>query len=497
MRKGFSFLVPMFLLAVLSFSTCSTKEYIKLVAIGDSLTMGIQDAGLVKDYQLNNFPYLIAKQMGLDDSLEQPYVTPPGFGSPPFAEPLKFENGRIITTYLEEGIGQLALLMKLLPLLENLSLERPYDNLGVGGAWLHDIRHTTSYDNSVVPGNFLFDLVLRNTFNPDFGNTTVLQQAIELEPTIVLLWIGNNDILRAVMEGGDTSQITDSTEFRNEFTLLLSDLQAQTEAAVFVANIPGHLAIMQILENIFQIVDGFQSNVPVPVLFDTETILPINFGDPGSLQYIPLLTVEGTDVDPVEYFVQEAIEGYLGQGLGIPTADDLLSMGLALDQDGADALFLEIQSAMVDAGVTMDTGVGVPFTEDLTITESEFTDILTALAEFNVILQDVSFQFDVPLVDINHLWNPENEGAFGGYSGAFVLDDPENTVFSLDGVHPNNLGHAIIANAFIDMINEELQMGIPKLNPEDFKGQYAPYTGTGIKRGSIQALTGVRDFFIR
>jgi len=385
----------MFLLAVLSFSTCSIKEEnIKLVAIGDSLTMGIQDAGLVKDYQLNNFPYLIAKQMGLDDSFEQPYVTPPGFGSPPFAEPLKFENGRIIVTYLEEGIGQLALLMKLLPLLENLSLERPYDNLGVGGAWLHDIRHTTSHNNSVVPGNFLFDLVLRNIFNPDFGNTTMLQQAIELKPTIVLLWIGNNDILRAVMEGGDTSQITDSTEFRNEFTSLLCDFQTHTEATVFVANIPGHLAIMHILDNIFQIVNGFQSNVPVPVLFDTETILPINFGDAGSPPYIPLLTVEGTVEDPVEYFVQEAIEGYLGQGLGIPNADDLLSMGLAADQAGADDLFLEIQDAMEAAGVTMDTGVGIPFTGDLTITESEFTDILTALAEFNVIIQDVSSQLE-------------------------------------------------------------------------------------------------------
>ena len=311
MRRDFSFLVSVFLLAALFFSTCSTKEYIKLVALGDSLTMGIQDAGLVKDYQLNNFPYLIAKQMGLGDDFEQPYVTPPGFGSPPFAEPLKFENGRIIATYLEEGTSQLELLMKLLPLLENLSLERPYDNLGVGGAWLHDIRHTTSHSNSVVPGNFLFDLVLRNSFSHDFGNTTVLQQAIELRPTIVLLWIGNNDILRAVMEGGDTSQITDSAEFREEFASLLSDLDAHTEAAVFMANIPEYLAFMHILDDIFQIVDGFKDNVPVPVLFDTETILPIDFGDPGSPLYIPLLTVEGNSEDPVEYFVQEAIEGYL------------------------------------------------------------------------------------------------------------------------------------------------------------------------------------------
>jgi len=209
------------------------------------------------------------------------------------------------------------------------------------------------------------------------------------------------------------------------------------------------------------------------------------------------LTVEGTDVNPVEYFVQEAIEGYLEQGLGIPGADDLISMGLAADQGEADALFLDIQSAMETAGVTMGQDVGTPFAEDYTITESEFTDILNAVAAFNVILQDVSSQFNVPLVDINHLWNPENDGAFYGYSGAFVLDDPENTIFSLDGVHPNNLGHAIIANAFIDKINEELEMEIPSLNLEDFKGQYVPYMGTGIQKHTIRALTGVRNFFIQ
>lgn len=497
MRKGISFLFPTCLLALLSFSTCSTtEEDTKLVAIGDSITMGIQDAGLVKNYQLNNFPYLIAKQMGLGDTFEQPYVSPPGFGNPPFAEPLRFENGRIIATYIEGETNMFALLLKIFPLLENISLERPYDNLGVGGAWLHDIRRTTSYENSVAPDNYLFDLVLRN-FNSEFGNTTVLQQAIELEPTIILLWIGNNDILRAVMEGGDTSQITDSADFRNEFTALLSELQAYTEASIFMANIPGYLAFMHILDDIFQTVNGFQSNVPVPILFNTETIQPIDFGDAGSPLYIPLLTLEGTDVDPVEFLVQDAIEGYLQEGLGIPNANDILDMGLAADESEAEDLFLEIQAAMNASGVTMGTGVGIPFSEDLTITESEFTDIFEAITEFNVILEDLSSQFNIPLVDINHLWNPENEGAFGGYSGAFVLDDPENTIFSLDGVHPNNLGHAIIANAFINKINEELQMGIQKVNPEDFKGQYAPYTGAGIKKSTIQALTGVRDFYIQ
>jgi len=484
--------------AVLFFNTCTTNdEQVKLVAIGDSLTMGIQDSGLVKDYQLHSFSYLIATQMGLGNGFEQPYVAAPGFGTPPYAEPLKLENGRIISTYLEEGIGTLALLLRLMPLLENLSLPRPYDNLGVGGAWLHDIRHTTGNSNSVVPGNYLFDLVLRNSFNSDFGNTTVLQQAVMLNPAIVLLWIGNNDILRAVMEGGDDSQITDSAEFRNEFSMLLSDLQAQTEAEVFVANIPAYLAFTHILDDIFQVVDDYMSGVPVPVLFDPDTILPLDFGDTGSPLYIPILTDEGDGDDPVEYFVQEAIEGYLEQGLGIPDADDLVSMGLAANQDDADDLFLDIQSALDAVGVTVGPDVGTPFSEDYTITESEFADILDAVADFNVIIEGLCSQFDVPLVDINHLWNPDNEGAFYGYSGEFVLDDPENTVFSLDGVHPNNLGHAIIANAFIEKINEALEMNIPALNLEDYKGQYVPYMGMGVQKSTIQALSGVKDFFVR
>jgi lysophospholipase L1-like esterase len=452
--------------------------------------MGIQDSGLVKDYQLHSYSYLIAMQMGIGSSYEQPYVTAPGFGTPPYAEPLKLENGRIAATYLEEGLGGFALLLRYLQRLENLALARPYDNLGVGGAWLHDVRHTTSNANSVLPGNYLFDVVLRNSFNPDFENTTMLEQAVQLNPNIILLWIGNNDILRAVMEGGDTGSITGETAFRNEYVSLLTDLQTQTDAAVFMANIPEHLAFTYILDDIFQIVDGYQITVPVPVLFDPDTILPINFGDVANPSYIPILTDEGSDEDPVEYFVQEAIEGYLEQGLGIPDADDLLSMGLGVD-------YATMQSALNSAGMTIGPDIGTPFSEDYTITESEFTDILAAVAAFNVILQDVSTQFNVPLVDINHLWNPENDGAFYGYSGEFVLDNPENTIFSLDGVHPNNLGHAVVANAFIERMNETLEMEIPPLDLEDYKGQYVPYMGAGVQSRSMRALSGVKEFFIR
>lgn len=243
----------------------------------------------------------------------------------------------------------------------------------------------------------LFDIVLRN-FNPFFGNTTALQQAIQLEPEITLMWLGNNDILGSVMAGGDPELITGIDDFRSEFTLVLSELQNKTSAEIFMANISGYLPIAFAFDGIFQFIEGFSPD-KIPVLFDCETFIPINFAEQGEL-YIPLLIEKVY----VKFLLLTAFIDYLEEDMGIPDEQDFIDMGFT----DTDALI----SAMEVAGLN---------------TEGDSVDI--------------------PLVDINSIWDPEKEGAFGGYSGEFVLDDPVNTTFSLDGIHPNNLGHAIIANA--------------------------------------------------
>ena len=77
---------------------------IKLVAIGDSITMGIQDVGLVKDYQLNDYPYLIAKQLGNEGKFKQPLISRPGFGIPPYKSPLKLENDTITMEFYDKDL---------------------------------------------------------------------------------------------------------------------------------------------------------------------------------------------------------------------------------------------------------------------------------------------------------------------------------------------------------------------------------------------------------
>jgi hypothetical protein len=70
--------------------------------------------------------------------------------------------------------------------------------------------------------------------------------------------------------------------------------------------------------------------------------------------------------------------------------------------------------------------------------------------------------------------------------------DPANTAFSLDGVHPNDGGYAIVANAFIEKINATFQLTIPKLNPAEFKGQY---TGSVSAQITLDAVEQVKAIF--
>ncbi|MGB7290779.1 MAG: hypothetical protein WBD99_01235, partial [Thermodesulfobacteriota bacterium] len=110
----------------------------KYVAVGDSLTTGVQSNGLVINFQEHSFPFFIAQQLGVGD-FEQPLIGRPGIGANPGKTPLMFRNGEIVEDDLQlEDIFGLAL---------NPLLPRPYDNLGIPGDALFDIDYDASIDD--------------------------------------------------------------------------------------------------------------------------------------------------------------------------------------------------------------------------------------------------------------------------------------------------------------------------------------------------------------
>lgn len=410
----------------------------KPVVIGDSLAAGVQSNGLVQSFQENSFAFFVSLQTGNRDEFEQPLIASPGVGiDPDFGTaPLTFEDGQIVVNDL--NVDPVSLLI-------NFSLPQAYNNLGIPGARLFDVGNTVSSADNVF-----FDFILR-------GMGTQLGQTISLNPSLVLLWIGNNDVLGAVTSGGNPDRITPEEDFTFEFGKLLMELLNNTSAQVVVANIPDvtEIPFCTFSSRFFRTIPALGINTPVPVLFDENTN-PIDFGDGV---FIPLLTQEFD----VVHVLFPANFAYLA-GIGIPDEEALIELGFSTTE----AEFLV--SEMIKAGLNP---TGLPLDDNLTLTGLEKVNIQAAVEVFNLIISNLALDFNIPVVDINSAYKQLTTEGIENYTGTYVLEDPLNTAFSLDGIHPNNGGHAIIANLFIDVINESFGLDIPPLDTDQFRGQYS------------------------
>ena len=428
----------------------------KIVAIGNSLTAGFQSSGLVESFQLNSYPYLLAQQMGKTE-FEQPLIGSPGIGSPAGMTPMYLDN--------EGNIKQDALTVNPLLLLKNALLSRPYDNLGVPGADLNDLLNTIDRTG----GNPFFDIVLRN---PNLGNTTVLEQAVMLQPTMVLLWIGSNDVLGAALAGGDPGQITSQADFSSRMQSVIAQLRKDLpNRFMIMANIPyvTDIPYINTLNSVF--LGG------APRVFG-ETLQPVDFGG-GT--YLPLITTETN----VAHITLVGLMAYQ-QGLGIPDSAYMVD-NLGIGQGMAS----QLQAGMIANGLTP---TGLPLDGSMTLTSDEITEIKDAVDGFNATIAALAGTYQVPVVDINALLSDLNESGIDGASGDFVLLAPATTAFSLDGVHPNNAGNALITNAFIGMINVALGLAtpIPEVDVASKLGQYIPAPP---KMGIGKAIANVKSLF--
>jgi len=477
-------LIYLLLAGVLIFSACEVGDptqpqittikrdqlaLTKIVFIGNSLTAGFQSGGLVEDLQANSFPALIYRQMGQGGLIEQPLVGNPGISSTPGVGVLDFNPATGAISPRGTYTDVTALLM-------NATVARPYDNLGVPGARLTHLLN--AYDAATGGGNPFFNLILRN---PNFGNMTQVDQAKSLNPTIVVVWAGNNDVLGAALSGGDPNLITPAASFQTDYIAMIQQLGTiENLVGILAANIPNVTDIPYV-----NLLDGLiykdvtlpgVGSVNLPVVFD-DKFQPVPFPLPtGDTLYLPLLTQEGImggGVSPVKHILLPFLSKYKTEGLGVPDSTWIANTLIAFGFTQAQASVLA-QTA-VDSMIANDlTPSGDPITGDLTITADEEAVLLAAVTGFNQIIAGVAGSAGIPVIDANAMLSQLNSPAgIEGYSGKFVFFDPAATAFSLDGVHPNNGGYAIIANEFIKVINSfSDDINIPLVDTQQFKGQY-------------------------
>ena len=352
------------------------------VSIGDSLAAGFESGGLVNEHQVNSVPALLARQ-GAAPDFQMPLVSPPGI--PP--ELTLVSLVPVPTIVRKPGQGA--------PL--NLGLPRPYNNLAVPGATVLDAV------TRVSDGGGLHDLILR-------GLGSQLQQAVSLRPTLVTVWIGNNDVLGAAVSGRaiDGVTLTPAPAFRAAFVTLITFLRAAV-ANVVAANLPDVTTI------------PYVTTVP-PVVVNPATSQPVLVNG----QPIPLLGPAGPlSADSKVLLPATAL---LAQGIGIPAA---LGGRATFGPAGC-------QNCLPDE-VVLDPG--------------ELALIRSRVEANNAAIDEICRANNVPVVDIHGLLN--DLAAEGRVVGGITLSSAflSGGIFSYDGVHPTDLGYAITANEWIRVIN--------------------------------------------
>jgi len=390
-----------------------SADFTKYVAIGNSLTAGMQSAAVSKVFSGYSYPNLIAQQTGVA-TFVQPQIADPGIGQ-----------------YTPQGFGRLnlvslnPLVIQPIPLtttptnmLENALYAAPYNNLGIPGALAVEIPTATTKENSISHSDF-FDLVLRN---PAFGNTTVLQQALMLKPTFVTVWLGANDVLGYATSGGTQAGLpSPAAAVEAAIGMIVSGVRA-TGANVAIANLPDVAAA------------PFFTTLK-PYLTDPSTGTPILV----SGNKIHLLGPGGAQLTSADMVLLTAKDS-LAVGTGIPP------------------------------GIPGVTSSGRVLQDKLVLSASEQATAQNAVDAYNQAIARIAAANNCALVDINALF--KDILAHGYQVGGVKLGSAMITggLISLDGVHPTSVGQAIIANEFIMAINEKFNATIPLVNVAQMLG---------------------------
>ncbi len=364
-------------------TTSSTPGFTTTVVIGDSLSAGFQNGSLLDSQQPNGWASLVAKQANF--SLALPLIASPGV--PAVLELASLGPPPVIQQAGGISLGRVD------------PLTQPYD-LAVPGHLLNDVINTAPVLVPTSDEELITDLVL----GFPLGDTkSQMNKAIELNPTAIFVWAGNDDALQAD-ESGSPSSMTPVATFTQEFTQLLGTLHSQTKATLIVANIP-------------------------------------------DVTEIPYLTPAATVITTV------ATE------TGLTQAQVAADLGLA-DGDLVNATGeSEVETAItqIEHGQTP-----TPLTDSGFLTALEITQVQTTIDQYNSAISQQVAAVGGILVDIHSYFQTLQSGitinnyhATTGFLGG---------LFSLDGVHPTNTGYALLANQFIGALNSSAKTNIPVVN---------------------------------
>jgi len=269
-------------------------------------------------------------------------------------------------------------------------------DLAVPGALLNDVMNTVPLVNPAPGQQQLNQLVLGF---PGLGYGVADSQAsfaVKAQPTTIFLWIGNNDALVAD-ETGMPSSMTSVANFTSQYQALITELTTMAPAHLVIANIPDVTKVPYLTPAALVLGEvSAETGYPTSVLSQLLGIVPGDLVNPTGTAEIPLI-LGGQQQGPIS-----------------------------------------------DAGV---------------LSAAEVVTVQAQVTAFNQVIAAQAKAANATLVDINALFNQvtTNGLTINGYTGTSSF---LGGFFALDGIHPTNVGYAVVANTFIDAMNTAISTKI-------------------------------------
>jgi len=419
-----------------------SANFSNYIAVGNSLTQGYQDGGLHNEYQQqeNSYPAIIAKQM--ETSFLQPMVEGAGSGY----RKLTSLAPDIIPVSPEASWGAAGW--------STWDKTKQYNNMGVAGILLRDCV-------SGGTGNTLYAAANPYGGYQDLQTKTYLDNVTASNATFFTNWLGNNDVLSWATSGGfddangipGFSALTPAGEFRTKYDAILSAFQTM-----------GAKGVCATLADVTAI--PFFTTVPHnPIPLDQANAAALNSAFAAYNTVLDNLVLAGA-ISSSEA-TQRKINFVAGATNAILIEDESLtdltpylpanSPYIKTRQATAADLILLTSSdtigKVIGGDPTKKYGVTIPFSDTFVLTEDEVTEVQTRTLELNAeIRASAAANGNVAVVDMYAVMFELQKGMnFDGVS--YTANYIKGGAFSLDGVHPNSRGYAIIANKFMETIN--------------------------------------------
>lgn len=496
---GFASCEPEFENTVDANYTAGDADFTTYVAVGNSLTAGYMDGTVSRVGQTYSFPNLLAQQFAL--------VGGGAFTQPSYAEDVNNLGGiqgltgtRLVINASVGGVQPIAGT----PTITLTPQATAYNNMGVPGAKSFHL---------LAPGYGNIAGVALGQANPYFvrhatsPTATVLGDAMSKTPTFFTNWIGANDVLAYATSGGAQADgvtpaadhnstgnmnpatyggndITNSDVFASVYSTIVTTLTSGGAKGV-VATVPSVTSIPYFTTVPYNALpaEATSSNATAIGLYQ---FLAVATGG----RIAPLNTAAGTknpvlikDADLAN--IGTTIQFYAtnsGNPLLVANAAALGAIyGQARHATANDLVVLPASSIIGQPNASATApfnvnGVTWPLANKWVLTANEKAKVANATAAYNAAIVSIANANDIAVADMNAIMNQLVTGLrietgqlytanyFSGSATEGVV------LFSLDGVHPNARGYAVIANEVIKVINEFYNANLPLHNPSYFPG---------------------------